>query len=135
MWLFLFLLALETSGRSIGNIYLILGHTNLSTCQENDKIIDFSKLIRPRKILELEKAFFKSQCVLVLIKKVVLVHSNVVISFYVSFRDIREIDWYHLHHPRIPKSIYMAGKWQKRRFFKMILGHISLTTPLNPGLM
>ena len=59
MRLFLFLLALETSGESIGTIYITIGHPNRSTWQENDKNVDFSKLILQRKVLELEKSFFQ----------------------------------------------------------------------------
>ena len=53
------------------------------------------------------------------IKKVVVGQSNVIILFSVAFKNISGIDWYHLHHHRTFQATYMAGKWQKCRFFKI----------------
>ena len=45
---------------SIGTIHITIWHPSQPTWQENDKNVDFSKLILPRKILELEKSFFQA---------------------------------------------------------------------------
>ena len=45
---------------SYGDVNGTIGHLNRPTWQENDKNVDFSKLILPKKILELEKSFFQA---------------------------------------------------------------------------
>ena len=70
--------------------------------------------------LELEKSFFETvMWPSFWSKKMVVGHSRMFIFFPVNFKNIRRIDWYHLHHHRTSQSTYMAGKSKKRRFFKI----------------